>query len=84
MLLADVEVRLIDELRTDDRRGGSVGELVGQLIGDCADLFVDLEREPAPPGTEDGADSESRPMHLIESREIDPEASVVLRCSVLR
>src|SRR5262249_44525866 len=42
-----VEVRLIDELHTDDRRSGSVGELVGQLIGDFADLLVDLERELA-------------------------------------
>src|SRR5215468_1322816 len=32
VLLTDVEVPLIDELRTDDRRSGSVGELVGKLI----------------------------------------------------
>src|SRR5262245_39993525 len=79
VLLTEVEVRLIDELRTDDRRSGSVGELVGQLIGDCADLLVDLEREFAVPGTEDGADCERRWMHLVESREVGPEACVVLR-----
>src|SRR5215216_4154825 len=54
VLLTEVEVRLIDELRTDDRRSGSVGELVSQLIGDFAVLLVDLERELAVPGTEDG------------------------------
>src|SRR5262245_47025042 len=79
VLLTEVEVRLIDELRTDDRRSGSVGELVGQLIGDFADLLVDLERKLAVPGTEEGAGSESWPNHLLESGEVGLEASVVLR-----
>ena len=60
VLLTEVEVRLIDELRTDDRRSGSVGELVGQLIGDFAFLLVDLERELAVPGTKDSAVLRSR------------------------
>src|SRR5262245_1968776 len=79
VLLTEVEVRLIDELRTDNRCSDSVGELVGQLIGDFAFLFVDLERKLAVPGTEEGAGSESWPNHLLESGEVGLEASVVLR-----
>src|SRR5262245_36973674 len=79
VLLTEVEVRLIDELRTDGRRCGSVGERVGQLIGDFAIPLVDLERELAVPGTEDGAESESRPNYLVESREVGPGSSVILR-----
>ena len=75
VLLTEVEVRLIDELRTDDRRSDSVGEPVGQLIGDLALLLVDLERELAVPGTKDGADSSSGP-----TTSLNPERSV-WRCA---
>src|SRR5262245_42253476 len=84
-----MEVRLVDKLGTSDGRDGRVGEFVGQLVLDHTVLPIDLERELAAPGAEDGAGTgaedrgsggtEAGRDHFLESRELDPKPPVVGR-----
>src|SRR2546426_2924607 len=93
VLLAEVEMSLVDELGVGRaRREDSVGELVGEFVGDLPILLVDLELEPAAAGRENGTGAgaecatsrEARRDHFVESRKVSPQLSVVVVCRARR
>src|SRR5262245_4522574 len=78
VLLTEVEMRLVDELGADDRRGGGIGEIIGQLEVNLAALLVDLEVEPAAARAEQRADAEGGSHDLGEPGERGPRARAVI------
>jgi hypothetical protein len=73
VLLAEVEVGLVDELNSYHRRVPRVWEFVTQLVFDFTSPFVYVEPDLAIAGREDGPDPQGRPMQFLEPHKVSLE-----------